>query len=327
MEYAFFPPKKSLEAASLAQMLGGELRNIPPEKLLLGVATLNKAHQQQISFFHNAKYKDALFASQAGLILLDVKNASLVPDKPTLIVDNPYYRYAQLLLAFYSHLPVKPDTSAVIPATVSIGKGSIIGSGVILGEGVVIGNNVVIGDGVVIGSNSHISDNVTIECAILGAEVMVHSGARIGQPGFGFAPSRAGVLPVLQIGAVRIGNRVRVGANTCIDRGALEDTIIGDDTKIDNLVQIAHNVVIGRNCFIAAQTGIAGSTTIGDFVMLGGQVGIAGHLEIGSQVNVAAQSGVIADVEAGMKMGGYPALPIMDWHRITAKLKQLIKKS
>jgi UDP-3-O-[3-hydroxymyristoyl] glucosamine N-acyltransferase len=240
--------------------------------------------------------------------------------------------------AAYSSLPgmthgAQDSQMTYIAKTAKIGKNCQIGNFVVIeddveiGDDSVIDHNTVIKRAVIIGKHAKIASNVTISHAIIGDNVIIHPGCRIGQDGFGFASDHTGHLKVPQLGIVRIGNFVDIGANTTIDRGSAQDTEIADMTQIDNLVQIGHNVKIGKACVIVAQVGIAGSTKLGNFVVLGGQVGVSGHLNIGDQAQVAAQSGVTQNVEAKQIMGGYPAVPVRQWHKQTINLKQLANKS
>jgi UDP-3-O-[3-hydroxymyristoyl] glucosamine N-acyltransferase len=206
---------------------------------------------------------------------------------------------------------------------VTVDPGAVIGPNAEVGSGTVVGAHAVVGPHCRIGRDCSIGPSVSIQNAFIGNRVILHPGARIGQDGFGFDMSPRGHLKVPQVGRVIIQDDVEIGANTTIDRGASRDTVIGEGTKIDNLVQIAHNVVIGRHCVIVGQVGISGSTTLEDFVVVGGQAGTAGHVRIGLGAQVAARSGVMTDIPPKGRWGGTPAQPIRDWHRTTVALKQL----
>jgi UDP-3-O-[3-hydroxymyristoyl] glucosamine N-acyltransferase len=314
----FHTKVKSISLREISDLTGALLLNPDSGSLSVSdVAALDQATSEQLSFLDNVKYLDKFVATKAGACFVREKYASRAPKHVNLLVtENPYGCYAQVASILY---PMKKDAS--VHTTAQIGKGVQVGKDVSIGAFTVIGDNVVIGD------NSSIASNVTISHAIIGKNAIIHAGVRIGQDGFGFAPTKAGLLKVPQLGRVVIGNDVEIGANTCIDRGAGPDTEIGDGTKIDNLVQIGHNVKIGKFTVIAAQTGISGSTVIGNGVMLGGQVGAAGHITIHDGAKVAAQSGLHADIPPQAIYGGYPAVPVKDWHRQTIALSKLIKKN
>jgi len=203
------------------------------------------------------------------------------------------------------------ETGAVVGPEAEIGGGTVICAGAVIGPRVRIGRNSAIGPG------------ASVIHALVGNNVIIHAGARIGSDGFGYQPSPRGHLKVPQLGRVVIQDDVEIGANTTVDRGALSDTVVGEGSKIDNLVQIAHNVVIGRHCIVVSQTGISGSTQLGDFVMLGGQVGVVGHVTIGTGAQIAASSNVKGDVPPGVRWGGSPAKPVREWFREVATLRRL----
>jgi UDP-3-O-[3-hydroxymyristoyl] glucosamine N-acyltransferase len=213
--------------------------------------------------------------------------------------------------------------SATIAEGVTIEPGAVVGREAVIGAGSIIAAGATVGYRVVLGADCYVGAGATVTHAVIGKGVIIHSGARIGQDGFGFAMSGKGHLKVPQIGSVIIGDNVEIGANTTIDRGSLSDTIIGDGTKIDNQCQIAHNVVIGRHCILVAQTGIAGSSELGDFVVMGARSGVLGHVKIGSGAQIAGMAHVKNDVEPGARMGGTPARPFQEWAREVAAVRKL----
>ncbi len=297
------------------------------------VATLEGATGEQVAVLHNRKYLPSLDTTKAGIILVEPQFADRCPKTSVVLAcQSPYRAYAQLSNAFYpehdsfetgtlSTSPIHP--SASIGPDCQIEHGVIIGEHAEIGTGCFIGANTVIGKGVKIGDHCRIAANVTITHAYIGNRVILHTGVRVGQAGFGFHMDKKGHVSVPQLGRVMIQDFVDVGANTTIDRGSGDDTIIGAGTRIDNLVMIGHNVQIGRGCVIVALVGISGSTTVGDYTAIGGQAGLAGHLNIGKGVQIAAQSGIMRDIEDGMIVGGSPALPAKQWHRQTVALQKL----
>jgi UDP-3-O-[3-hydroxymyristoyl] glucosamine N-acyltransferase len=217
--------------------------------------------------------------------------------------------------------------TAEIGSDVTLEPGAIVGREARIGSGTTVAAGALIGYRVHVGRDCYLGLGAAITHSLIGDRVIVHAGARIGQDGFGFAMSGQGHLKVPQIGRVIIGDDVEIGSNSTVDRGSLADTVIGEGTKIDNLVQIAHNVIVGRHCLIAAQSGIAGSSTLGDFVVMGAKSGVLGHLRVGSGAQIAGMAHVKDDVEIGARMGGTPARPFKEWARAVAVLRQLARKS
>ncbi|MES2729644.1 MAG: UDP-3-O-(3-hydroxymyristoyl)glucosamine N-acyltransferase [Pseudomonadota bacterium] len=299
------------------------------------IGRLEDAGPDQVTFFDNIKYRDALRSTRAGACFVHPDYADEVPAGTLAIVTpQPYKAYALTAQIFYPG--VKPAATihaashvaddAVIGVGTTIEAGAVIESGAQIGANCWIGANTVIGRGVVLGDGCIIGANATVSHTVIGNHVRLYPGVRIGQDGFGFAIDPAGHIKVPQLGRVVIEDGVEIGANTAIDRGAIGDTHIGAGCWIDNLVQIGHNVRLGRGCVIVSQVGIAGSTVLGDFVVLAGQAGIAGHLKIGSGVRVAAQSGVMRDIPPKSDVMGSPAMPIKQYMRQVATLTRLTRK-
>jgi UDP-3-O-[3-hydroxymyristoyl] glucosamine N-acyltransferase len=339
-EPVFFPFATSLNFGEVASISGGTLPDgVEPARKLDGVAALETAGPADLAYMDNPKYTEALAATKAGLCLVSPRFVDRVPAGTVALVSPaPYHAFAKVMErcfpsalrpeSVFASQGVAPGAvvhaTAVLEAGVTVDPGAVIGPGAEIGAGTVVASHAVIGPQVRIGRNCSIGAGSTIQASLIGNRVIVHPGARIGQDGFGFAMSPKGHMKVPQIGRVIIQDDVEIGANSTIDRGASRDTVIGEGTKIDNLVQIGHNCVIGRHCVICAQTGLAGSSTLEDFVVLGGQVGLAGHLTIGAGAQIAAQSGVAGDVPRGARYGGYPAQPALGWARETALLKTLV---
>lgn len=332
----FFPSQKKLTLEEIAAILsipvpdGGD-----PLQEYIGVSPLAQAQQEMIALLHNAKYSKEAKSTNAGLcITSDALAHHVGPNTLVLCHPAPYRAYAMILSAMFpkDEPKGKIHPTAVIDPTAKIGKNCNIGPFVVIGAHAQIGENsileshVVIKSHVSIGAGAYIGESVCIAFATIGNNVLIKPSTCIGQQGFGFHMDEKGHFDVPQIGIVEIGNDVQIGSNVCIDRGSLGNTVICDGVRIDNLVQIAHNVHVGAMSVIVAQAGIAGSTRLGRFVVLAGQAGLAGHLNIGDHVKVAAQSGLMRDVEAGQAVAGSPAVAIRDWHKQTIMLQKLIKE-
>ncbi len=337
----FFRPALTPSLAEIAEWTGARPNEGADVSIRInGVAPLDHAVPGQLVFLDNPKYADTLGATRASACLVAARYAPRVPaGVVALVTPQPYRAFGVVLQKMYPDA-VRPmslfGTVGIAPGAivhpkarleedVTVDPGAVIGPDACIGSGSVIGPNCVIGPGVQIGRQSSVGAGATVINALLGDRVIIHPGARIGQDGFGFAMGPQGHLKIPQVGRVIIQNDVEIGANSTIDRGANRDTVIGEGSKIDNLVQIGHNVVIGRHCVIVSQTGISGSTELGDFVAIGGQGGLTGHLKIGQGAQIAAQSGVMNDIPAGERWGGAPARPMRAWFRSVAALERLAK--
>jgi UDP-3-O-[3-hydroxymyristoyl] glucosamine N-acyltransferase len=329
------PPERALTADEVAHHVGGDLVGSASQRVA-GVAPLDRAGPGDASFLVSRKYLAAFRETRAGTVLvaraLEVR-ASEAPACGALVeVDDVYGALARLLPVLYP--PAAPcwgiDPTATIgrgvrwEGRIAIGAGATIGAGSVLGADCVLESHVVVGARATIGPRCRLGGGALVGSdVILGAEVIVHPGARVGTEGFGFAAEAGRPRRLPHIGRCIIGDRVEIGANATVDRGSLGDTTVGDDTKIDNLVHVGHNVSVGRRCLIMAQTGIAGSSTIEDDVILAGQAGIADHLTVGQGARVAAQGGVIGNIAAGATVSGYPARDHRNVLRQAAALRRL----
>ncbi|MEW5894287.1 MAG: UDP-3-O-(3-hydroxymyristoyl)glucosamine N-acyltransferase [Candidatus Omnitrophota bacterium] len=321
--------EKSL--VEIAEYLGGEIVG-DGGMVIRGFAGIQEAKSGDLTFLSNPKYVSLLGETQASAILVSSKE-KIQTDKTIVRVDNPSLAFSRVLSLFVEKSPetfagIHPTAviseAARISDNVTVGPHAVIESGVKIGEGSSIGAGVFIGFGTCIGENCLIYPNVTIrERNIIGNRVIIHSGTVIGSDGFGYVTEQGIHEKIPQIGIVEIQDDVEIGANVAVDRARFDKTFIGRGTKIDNLVQIAHNVRIGKNCIIVSQVGISGSTTIEDYVVLGGQVGVAGHLTIGAGTMVAAKSGIPSSVPPRSILFGSPAQPHMQAKRMSAALIKL----
>lgn len=340
-QHLFFERPKSLTLAEIAASTGANLVDASlGERRIEGLAVLSEAGPRHLTFFENQKYREQLELCHAGACFVSAKLENHLPSRiPALRVANPYRAF--VAVARRMHLDaLRPrslvhgteiseravvDPSARLEDGVVVDPLAVIGPGAEVGQDTVIGAGAVIGPNVKIGRNCAIGAQTTVTCSLIGNNVIIHPGCRIGQDGFGYVPDASGLAKVPQTGRVIIQNDVEIGANTTVDRGALRDTVIGEGTKIDNLVQIAHNVVIGRNCIVVSQVGLSGSCTIGEGVALGARVGVGNHASVGDGAQLAAMTVVFRDIPPGGQWGGFPAKPSKLWLREVAVLERLAK--
>mgnify|MGYP001552524647 FL=1 len=320
----------------LADYIGAEISG-DPECQISGISTIQNAKEGEITFLSNPCYKKHLKTTKASAVIIS-RAESCGYQSNCLICSDPYLAYAKISQLLYPLLLPNSDEiheTAVIADNVQISSPVKIGSGVTIEENTVIGERTAINAGAFIGKGVSIGEKVTIypnvtilDGVVIGDDCIIHSGAVIGADGLGFARSKEGWQKIAQIGKVRIGSNVEIGANTTIDRGAIGDTVIADGVKLDNLIQIAHNVKIGRNTAIAASVGIAGSTEVGENCTIAGKVGIIGHLEICADCHITAMSLVTKSIKTpGVYSSSMPALPDKVWHKVVAKIRRLAKKT
>jgi UDP-3-O-[3-hydroxymyristoyl] glucosamine N-acyltransferase len=321
-------PEVSL--GEIADFVGGAFSG-PRDARVIGVAPLAEATERHISFLSNPKYAPQLASTRAAAVL----GAHDVDGDRIIHVDNPYFAMARVVSRWFAERPAPYGHSehaviskwANLGANVAVGPFTSIGDNVTIGANAVIYGNVTIEPECVIGEGTIIYPSVSIYHGTrIGKRCILHSGVVIGSDGYGFAFHEGRHNKIPQIGSVRIEDDVEIGAGTTVDRGALGETVIGEGTKIDNLVQIGHNVRIGKHCLLVAQVGVAGSTELGDYVVVAGQSGFAGHLKIGNRVQVAAKSAVLDDVPDDTKVMGSPAMPFREFARREAMMRRLARK-
>jgi len=335
----FFPPGSAPSLAEVAGWCGATLAvDADSGRVIRDVAALDQAGRGDLTFLDNPRYLEALKRTRAAAALVAPRYAGAAPATCAVLIAAEPYRAMALVMARLYPFAVKPGSvfgetgispkasihpTARLEPGVVVDPGAVIGRGAELGAGTIIGPNAVVGPEVRIGRDGSVGATTTILAALIGDRVIIHPGAHIGQDGFGFALGARGHRKVPQIGRVIIQDDVEIGAGVTIDRGANRDTVIGEGAKIDNLVQIGHNVVIGRHAVLVAQSGVSGSSVIGDFAALGGQAGIAGHLTIGAGAQVAAAAGVMTDIPPGERWAGAPAKPVRKFFREVAAIKRL----
>jgi UDP-3-O-[3-hydroxymyristoyl] glucosamine N-acyltransferase len=332
----FFRRSGPFTVGELARHVGADVpTDASAEILVHGIAALDKAGSGEVSVYSEAQHRDAFQHSHASVVVTSGSLGKHALNGTCLLLSgNPKLAFAQIGHLFY---PREALTSGVHPAALidpsaEIGEGSRIEAGAVIGADVRIGEhchidcNVVIEDGVVIGDACRIGANTSVANALIGNRVHIATNVSVGGEGFGFVPGPKGLLRTPQLGRVVIEDDVEIGGNCAVDRGTMDDTVIGRGTAIDNLVQIAHNVRIGKYCVIAGQAGLAGSVTVGDFVMIGGQVAIKDHVTVGSYARIAGRAGVMRDVGEKEAVAGTPAVPIRQWHRQTLALEKSTRR-
>lgn len=339
----FFPPARRFKVGDIAVLTGARLVNVDmADVTILRLAPISEGGEDALVFIDGRRNTEKLPDLRAAAVLCTEEVAESVPPGiAVLATSKPQHAFASIARLLYPTVmrpqPVTGEAAvserAIIAPNAVIEEGAIIEAGAVIGARAVIGRDTIIGPHAVVGPNctigrgSYVGSNVTLQYAVVGDRVIIHPGAQIGQDGFGFLPGPEGLEKNPQVGRVVIQDDVEIGANTTIDRGALTDTVIGEGTKIDNLVQIGHNVQIGRGCVIAGQCGLSGSVKIGDYAMLGGRVGIADHVSIGERAQLAASSGVMDDVPPGERWAGLPAKPMRQAFREIAALRNLVDGS
>lgn len=337
----FFAPSRRYTTAEIAALTGAQLLDPDAaETEITRIAPATAAGSGSLVFIEGQRNQHMLKGLVAAAVLCPADLSAAVPAGiARLVTPRPQYAFAQIgRLLYPTAATPSPVTGqfGISPAAhisplariedeVTVEPGAVIGAGAALGRGTVVGPNAIVGASCQIGRDCFIGANATIQNALVGDRVFIHNGAQVGNDGFGFVAGPRGPERIPQIGRVIIQNDVEIGANTTVDRGAMSDTVIGEGSKIDNLVQVAHNVVIGRGCIIAGHSGLSGSVTIGDFVMLGGRVGVADHVSIGDRAQIAASSGLMHDVPAGQRWAGSPARPIREFFREVATIRALMK--
>jgi UDP-3-O-[3-hydroxymyristoyl] glucosamine N-acyltransferase len=324
--------RAALSASAIAALVGGELLG-DGDVVVSGVAALDRADRHHLSLLSHPRYAAWFRDTRAGLVLLGPAHRALAgAPAARLIVDSPVDALLQLLPRFHrvARRAAGVHPTAVIGADVMLGAGvtieayAVVGAGSALGDRVWVGPHAVVGEGCRLGADVRLHAHATCyPYTELGDRVVLHAGARVGREGFGWVPRDGVAQRIPHVGRCVLGDDVEIGANSCVDRGSIDDTVIGAGTKIDSLVQVGHNTRLGRGCMIASQVGIAGSCRIEDGVQLGGQAGLAGHLVVGRGATIAAQGGVVGDVPAGETWSGYPARPHREQLRASAALHRL----
>ena len=324
----FYAPSGALTLEQIAELTGAEVFGSPDTEVK-GISSAANARRGDLVFLEGDGKSAPDISAEASLFVVNEPNRKYLPEGAEGLV-SPLARHVHSVAALkmfrLRHIDwsgeLRIDATARVHDDAVIAPGAVIGPGASVGEGTRIGANAVIGPGVQVGRNCSIGPGATVFCALLGDHVTLLAGARIGETGFGVMASPQGLSDAPHMGRVILQDHVTIGANTCIDRGVFDDTIVGERTKIDNLCQIAHNVVLGRSVLVAAFGGISGSVRVGNNSMLGGRVGIADHVKVGDGVSLAASAGLFRNIEDGETWGGTPAKPLRQWMREVAWLQK-----
>jgi UDP-3-O-[3-hydroxymyristoyl] glucosamine N-acyltransferase len=328
----FFARSGPHPLAAIAAACGAMAAPAETGRPLDGVAPLQSAGPAQVSFLDNRRYLPELQRTRAGAVIVHPDHVAKVPvTAVALATPEPYLGWARVAALFHPPAPLRPgvhptavvEMGAEVDPTAEVGPFAVVGAGARIGPRCRVGQGAAVGPGVVLGEDCRVGAHASVSHTLAGARVYIYPGARVGQEGFGFAMTVQGFVTVPQLGRVILEDDVEVGANSTIDRGSAQDTVIGAGSRLDNLVQIGHNVRLGRCCVIVAQAGISGSTVLEDFVMIGGQGGLTGHLRIGRKARIGAQAGVMADVPAGAEVVGSPSMPVREFFRQVAVLRRL----
>ena len=339
----YFEPARRLTVGDIVRLTGAEaVEGTPLDRSIGNIAPIDRAGPRDLTFFDNAKYVDQFAITRAGACLLTRRFENNAPKGVAILrARDPYRAFVTVMRELYPDA-LRPsslfDAKGVAPGTfvhasarlengVVVDPGAVVGPRAEIGAGTVVGPNAVIGPRVRIGRDCSIGAGTTLMHCLIGDHVLIHPGCHIGQDGFGYVGDGAAHLKVPQIGRVIVQDHVEIGAGTTVDRGAIRDTVIGEGTKIDNLVQVGHNVVIGRHCILVAQAAISGSATLEDQVVLGGRVGVNNHVTIGEGAQIAATSNVNSDVPAGSRWGGTPAKPVKQWFRELLLVERLAQEN
>jgi UDP-3-O-[3-hydroxymyristoyl] glucosamine N-acyltransferase len=332
----FFANAGPMRLDRLAEIGEAELQSAQPGRVIRDVAPLDAAGAEEISFLDNRRYLPQFRESAAGACVVHPDFVARAPESMALLVTRaPYKAYAQIASAFYPEPAVAPgvhptaaiDETAEIAPDAAVGAFCAIGPHVKIGPGCRLYSHVVIEAGVEVGAGTQVMSHVTLSHCLIGRNCLIHAGARVGNRGFGFALDPGGYVDVPQLGRVLVGDGVEIGANVTIDRGAGPDTLIGDGCKIDNLVQLGHNVRLGKGCVLVAQSGVAGSSRLGDQVMIAAQGGVGGHLTLADRARLAAKSGLMHDIPEGETFGGLPAMPLKEYFRLVTLWKRQLSET